>query len=97
MKQRKRNRLAPLLIVVLIGVLAGAAGVQAQAGGGYSLTWNTIDNGGLMSGAGGSYSLGGTIGQPEAGAALAGGDYTLTGGFWTGVLPYDLYVPLILK
>jgi len=48
-----------------------------------SLTWHTIDAGGLTFGAGGTYALGGTAGQPDAGAVL-GGHYRLGGGFWRG-------------
>lgn len=53
----------------------------AQSGGGYDLTWSTIDGGGVTQSAGGSYELGGAIGQPDAGQ-LAGGSYQLNGGFW---------------
>ena|SRR5688572_9464328 len=47
----------------------------------YSIDWYTIDGGGGTS-TGGVYSVTGTIGQPDAGAAMAGGNYTLQGGFW---------------
>ena len=69
-------RLATVLAVLLV-----AGSVLAQSGGGYDLTWYTVDGGGgTVSGDG--YSLTGTIGQPEPGAALASGDYTLLSGFW---------------
>ncbi len=56
----------------------------AQSGGGYDLTWNTIDGGGGTS-AGGGFELSGTIGQPDASAANMTGDiFALTGGFWAG-------------
>ena len=75
--------------------LALAAPLQAQTGGGYDLTWNTVDGGGVTFATGGMYSLGGTIGQPDAGAA-SGGAYTLSGGFW-----YDgqlrAFVPVALR
>ena len=29
------------------------------------------------------YSVSGTIGQPDAGAAMSGGNYSLTGGYWS--------------
>jgi hypothetical protein len=64
--------------------------VLAQSGGGYDLTWNSIDAGGGTS-SGGGFELRGTIGQPDASAANAiasvGGDYQLTGGFWAVAVP----------
>ena len=59
------------------------ASAMAQSGGGYDLSWSTIDGGGATS-TGGSYSLSGTIGQADAGPspAMTGGSYQLTGGFW---------------
>ncbi len=71
-----------LLFVALLCLSMELPGlVRAQSGGGYDLTWSSVDGGGMFS-AGGGYALGGTVGQPDAGAALAGGGYTLTGGFW---------------
>jgi hypothetical protein len=59
----------------------------AQSGGGYDLSWSTIDGGGgTSSDIGGIYSLAGTIGQPDAGSHGDVGDtYDLDGGFWAGV------------
>jgi hypothetical protein len=54
---------------------------NGQTGGGYDLTWSTIDSGGVMRSAGGDFELSGTIGQPDAGG-MAGGDFAITGGFW---------------
>jgi hypothetical protein len=94
-----------LISLILIGLL-GAISIEivlAQTGGGYDLSWSTIDGGGGSVSSGG-YQLIGTIGQPDAGAALTGGGYTLTGGFWPvassgGVVPppYSVYLPLISK
>ena len=56
--------------------------VVAQVGGGFDLSWSTIDGGGSTFSTGASYSLGGTVGQPDAGAS-SGGTYQLTGGFWS--------------
>ena len=47
----------------------------------YAIDWFTIDGGGGTS-TGGVYSVSGTIGQPDAGAAMSGGNFSLTGGFW---------------
>ena len=71
-------------IVLIIGAAAGAQ--QALGPAGYDLTWHTIDGGGGTS-SGGVFELSGTIGQPDAGAALSGGTFTLVGGFWPGVGP----------
>jgi hypothetical protein len=83
--------------VLAAGLLALAPTAGAQTGGGYDLTWSTIDGGGGTS-TGGSYSLSGTAGQPDAGT-LTGGSYTLAGGFWTGVFQalQRLFLPLVRR
>ncbi len=85
-----------ITVVVLVGVLSLGSAARAQVGGGYDLTWSTIDSGGgLVSG--GTYTLDGTIGQSDAGS-LSGGGYTLNGGFWGGtVASYRVYLPLMMK
>jgi len=95
MKTQERYLVGALLIVfcLLIVVVYTA---RAQSGGGYDLTWNTID-GGLTAATGAGYSLNGTIGQPEVGVELTGGLYSLAGGFWSGVPVYALHLPLISK
>ncbi|MCS7301409.1 MAG: hypothetical protein NZ556_07640 [Fimbriimonadales bacterium] len=57
---------------------------NAQSGGGYDLTWWTIDGGGVTFATGGTFNLGGTAGQLDATRLdeLQGGDFRLTGGFW---------------
>jgi len=82
-------------------VLLAAVPVLAQSGGGYDLSWSTVDGGGGAFSTGGVYSLGGTAGQPDAGF-LTGGVYTLGGGFWGGgaVAEPDgflLYLPLVMR
>ncbi len=88
---------ALLGLAVLLLAVAGVA--LAQSGGGYDLSWWTVDGGGYTWSEGGGYSLGGTAGQPDAGAALSGGGYTLTGGFWGGAAGsnYILYLPIMFK
>jgi len=84
-----------LLLAILLSLLASVA--LAQTGGGYDLTWSTIDGGGATWSEGGGYALGGTIGQPDAGV-LSGGGYTLAGGFWGGgAAQYRIYLPLVLR
>jgi hypothetical protein len=85
------------LFLALIAFLLLSSVARAQSGGGYDLTWSTIDGGGYTWSEGGGYSLGGTIGQPDAGA-LSGGGYTLAGGFWGGgLIPYRINLPLVLR
>jgi hypothetical protein len=69
-----------LLIGVMMSLLLGSA--LAQSGGGYELSWWTIDGGGITFATGGSFDLGSTIGQPDASNPLTGGAFSLTGGFW---------------
>jgi hypothetical protein len=94
---RKPGTLAALLALFLLA----SAAVHAQTGGGYDLTWNTLDGGGATFSTGGDYQLGGTLGQPEAGQ-LSGGGYALSGGFWVGggeavEVGYNVYLPSILR
>jgi hypothetical protein len=93
----RRNRwFLMVAVLVMVGLLAAAVAAGAQTGGGYDLTWNTLDGGGGTS-SGGAYTLMGTAGQPDAGG-LSGGSYSLQGGFWAGVaeaLP-RLFLPLIV-
>jgi hypothetical protein len=92
------------LALVLLVLAAGVAAVYAQSGGGYDLTWNTVDGGGAGYASGGGYTLGGTAGQPDA-AVWSGGGYTLTGGFWQagvgGGMPPGgetrVYLPVIIQ
>ena len=75
-----------LVLGVFAMLLASAPPSDAQTGGAYELTRNSIDGGGATFSTGGSESLGGTIGQPDAGR-LAGGTYVLNGGFWAPAAP----------
>ena len=87
-----------LTLLALLLLLCGIAAVHAQSGGGYDLTWSTVDGGGATFSTGGSYELGGTLGQPDAGT-LGGSSYTLVGGFWGGVTQagVNIYLPLLLR
>src|SRR5262245_33137573 len=81
---RARRRVAMTLIPFgLIGwFLVSTA--HAQSGGGYELTWSTVDSGGGTSASSdGAWSVSGTVGQPDAGT-LSGGAFTLQGGYWDG-------------
>lgn len=86
-----------LVLLAAFLSLTLAVGASAQSGGGYDLSWWTVDGGGYTWSTGGGYSLAGTIGQPDAGV-LQGSGYTLAGGFWGGVgVQYRLYLPLVLR
>lgn len=90
-----KTRLWSMMVVLVCALLIGGV-ARAQVGGGYDLTWSTIDGGGGSS-SGGAYTLDGTIGQADAGS-LSGGGYTLSGGFWAGMtLNYNICLPLVLK
>jgi hypothetical protein len=95
-----RRKTMPIPLLALAALLAAltvsSATTLAQGGGGYDLSWNTIDGGGGSS-SGGGYSLSGTIGQPDAGA-LSGGGYTLNGGFWPGAGYLGrVFLPLVVR
>ena len=66
-----------VMMGVILTTLMGVA--CAQSGGGYDLSWWTIDGGGITFATGGSFNMGGTVGQPDASNALTGGTYSLTG------------------
>ncbi len=81
------NRYASVFVVTLTLLLIASA-AHAQTGGGYNLSWNSIDGGGETFSTGGGYEVGGTIGQPDAGeTVMTGGGYALTGGFWAAAQP----------
>jgi len=88
---------ATLVLLALTAFFLLASVALAQTGGGYDLTWSTIDGGGYTWSEGGGYALGGTVGQPDAGV-LSGGDYTLVGGFWCGAAAqHRMYLPVVLR
>ena len=97
-----KNIRTMILISILVLLMASSLAL-AQSGGGYELTWTSIDaGGGAMTG--GAYSLVSSIGQPEAGATQSGGGYSLNGGVVdagssgaTTPVGQRVYVPLILR
>jgi hypothetical protein len=90
-----------LCFIILFGLMlvSGVNTINAQSGGTYDLTWNSVDSGGGPV-SGGTYTLDSTIGQADAGS-LSGGSYTLNGGYWFAAtsVPLDqlVYLPLVLK
>ena len=63
--------------IVCAGLLAWNAAAQN-----YSIDCYKVAGGGGTS-TGATYQVSGTIGQPDAGAAMSGGTYSVTGGFWS--------------
>ena len=106
-----RPYVAYLTLAALCLLVIGGAAVHAQSGGGYDLTWNTVDGGGVTFASGGGYTLGGSAGQPDAAVWSGGGaspplstGYTLAGGFWHaasagGGAPggATIYLPIITR
>jgi hypothetical protein len=85
------------ILIIVICSLFAAGSAAAQSGGPYGLSWNTVDGGGYTSSVGGPYTLGGTIGQADT-RLLLGGGYGLAGGFWVKELvPFQFYLPLVLR
>lgn len=84
-------------ILVGLALLLAVSGASGQTGGPYDLGWNTVSSGGVTFSTGGTYSLGGTGAQPVASAPMNGVTFTLTGGFWAGVPPINVFVPLVRR
>ncbi len=82
----KRHLKAGLALATLIVFTFSLGLGYAQVGGGFDLSWSTIDGGGATSSTGGTFDLGGTVGQPDAGMHT-GGVFTLDGGFWGATTP----------
>lgn len=76
------------MLELAIPALLGSSAF-AQAGGGYNLTWSSLDCGSPTASTGPNYSLRSTIGQADAGA-LAGGAYSIQGGW---AVPTDAPAP----
>jgi len=83
-----------LLSAARLGIAAAiplAPPAIAQVGGGYDLTWSTIDCGGATTpSTGGVFAVAGTIGQHDAGQA-SGGSFAIMSGFWAAEAPTVCY------
>lgn len=100
MTPKQTWQLAGIALLAAVLLTMSVPMVDAQSGGAYTLTWNTIDGGGGTS-TGGAYTVSGTLGQPDA-ATVSGGAYTLAGGFWSGLqnlVSYSqhLFLPFLQK
>jgi hypothetical protein len=70
------------LTLLALGIILLTLSFRLQAPGqSFSIDWYKVSGGGGTS-TNGLFSLNGTIGQPDAGAAMSGGDFSLVGGFW---------------
>ena len=58
MKRQTTQQYRRLALALVVAAILGASAALAQTGGGYDLTWSTIDGGGGSS-AGGGYQLAG--------------------------------------
>ncbi len=95
---KRRHALGVTSIILALLLIGTASIASAQIGGGYDLTWSTVDSGGATFSTGGGYSLGGTIGQPDMRWLLSGGGYALGGGFWgSGASQSKVYLPVVLR
>jgi len=77
-------------MALVLPVLLGGP-VLAQS---YSVTWYTIDGGGVMNATGGAYKVHGTIGQADT-AEMSGGEYLVRSGFWVTGDSVDALEPLL--
>jgi hypothetical protein len=97
MKTRTRRSLfAGAMLALTLLVITGRA--AAQTGGGYDLSWSTVDSGG-GAGVHNQLRLVGTIGQPDT-ETMTGGSYRLGGGFWgngVAVERHKIFLPLVIK
>jgi hypothetical protein len=82
MKTLIRGLLISVVWLMCLLYAFAQSGGGYDPGGGYDLSWWTIDGGGITFATGGTFDLGGTVGQPDASNALTGGAFSLTGGFW---------------
>ena len=73
---------AVFILRVAAGLLVAMGSSNAVRAQNYSIDWYKISGGGGTS-TGGVFQVSGTIGQPDAGAAMSGGSYSVTGGFWS--------------
>lgn len=76
-----------------VALLSVAALAPAQTGGGFDLSWSSIDSGGSLI-QGGDYKLAAVIGPPESGATASGGIFSLSTGFLQSADIFPLPVSL---
>lgn len=97
----KRGLWLGMLLGLLTGLLImhGVSPLRAQVSANYDLSWNTIDNGGVVCSLGGNYQVGATIGQIDADTLSSSVNYTLNPGWWNTNAPTcpTIYLPVVLR
>jgi hypothetical protein len=76
-----KRPLCPTRLALLGFIILHSAFILRVQGQNYSIDWYKVAGGGGTS-TGSVYSISGTIGQPDASAAMSEGNYSVTGGFW---------------
>lgn len=98
MNKRTLFLVAFILLAGLFSLVSFQQVSSSSQGGGFTMSWFTMDGGGGAS-QGGNYTLNGTVGQFDAGS-MSGGNYTVQGGYWQeqGFLAeaIQLFLPVIL-
>lgn len=84
-----------LCLLALTATLVEMRAAPASPAASYAIPWWSVDAGGGSS-QGGVYQMSGAAGQPDAGI-LSGGVYQLRGGFWSGLLDYRAYLPMLRR
>ena len=74
--------------VAVVILISAAAAFAAE----FSLSWSTLDGGGIQESSGGGFKLSATVGQPDPGANVGGG-FSLHSGFWAGLVPFGDLIP----
>jgi len=96
----KIQRTIQLLLLVILLILLAATPAFAQSGGGYDLSWSSLEGGSAQSSNGGGFSLAGNISKLEPYPSSNEG-FQLVSGFRPsgGVLQvgYSIFLPLILR
>jgi hypothetical protein len=84
------------LFVTLIALLFLTANAQAMSSPNFKLDWLVPLTGGGGAAASANYAVKFTVGQTVVGA-MSSTNYQLELGFWAGIGPSPVYLPLILK
>ncbi len=91
----RAGKVLPLMAMAALVCLVFVAGSALAGGGGFSMPSFVVGGGGGHSEAGG-YALHATVGQPVVGTFALGSD-ELCAGFWCGVAPYRVYLPVVRR
>lgn len=87
------KRFITLLMALIL--LSTAARAVIEADDTPTLVWWTVGGGGGMS-SDSRYTLQATIGQADAGA-MGNDRYNLLSGYWDGPVPFDVYLPIVIR